>query len=57
MILDDLDEWTWDVDRRTGWEELRGMINGGLYRTVVILMPAFQWCVVLAVAVHIVRMM
>jgi hypothetical protein len=38
-------------------EELRGMIIRGFYRIIVILMPAFQWCLVSAVALHIVRMM
>jgi len=57
VILDDLDEWTWDVERRTAWEGMRGIIIRGFYRTVVILMPAFQWCLVSAVALHMFRIL
>jgi hypothetical protein len=45
------------VDRRTAWEGVRGMIIRGFYRTVVIVVPAFQWCLFSAVALHMVRIL
>jgi hypothetical protein len=46
VILDDLDEWSWDVNRLTAWQTMRAEAVGKAYsfflRTWVLLITAIQ---------------